>query len=56
MQGVGNAAVYHPRNPQQSPLWQLLCDHYFDFGLNYDEHYVRKYGYPRKAAERFVSN
>jgi hypothetical protein len=54
MQGVGSAAVYHPRKPQQSPLWQLLNDHYFDFELNYEEHCVSKYGYPRKVVSDVV--
>ena len=37
MQNIGIAAVYHPRRPQQSPLWKMLNDHYHDFELNYDE-------------------
>ena len=54
MQDVGTAAVYHPRKPQASPLWQLLNDHYFDFELNYDEQRVRKYAYPRKLVSCMV--
>ena len=44
MQNDSSAAVCYPRKPQQSPLWKLLNDHYYDFELNYDEHCVRKYG------------
>lgn len=54
MQDVGSAAVYHPRKPQQSPLWQLLNDHYYDFELNYDERCVQQYGYPRRVVSDVV--
>jgi hypothetical protein len=54
MQSVGTPAVYHPRKPRQSPLWQLLNDHYHDFELNYDERRVCQYGYPRRVVSEVV--
>ncbi len=45
MQGAGAAAVYHPRNSQQSPLWTLLNEHAHDYELNYDELCMHQYGY-----------
>jgi len=56
MQNVGTSAVYHPRKPHQSPLWQLLNDHYRDFELNYDELRVRLYGYPRNVVSDVVTD
>ena len=56
MQNIGTVAVYHPRNPQQSPLWKMLNDHYHDFGLNYDESFVRQFGYPRRVVSDVVND
>lgn len=43
----GGASVYHPRQPQQSPLWTLLDSHYDTFELNYEQRFLKKYGYRR---------
>jgi hypothetical protein len=48
------SSVYHPRDPHQSPLWQLLNDHYQDFELHYDDHCVRFYGYHRPVVRDVV--
>lgn len=54
MQDIGTAAIYHPKNPQQSPLWKMLNDHYHDFELNYDESCACRYGYPRRVVSSVV--
>lgn len=46
LEGNG-AAVYHPRQPQQSPLWKLLDDHFEGFERDYDQKFFRIYGYQR---------
>jgi Transposase zinc-binding domain len=56
MQTVGTSSVYHPRKPQQSPLWQLLNEHFHDFELNYDERCVRRCGYPRQVVSDVVTD
>lgn len=56
MQVVGSSAVYHPRIPHQSPLWQLLDDHFSEFELHYDEYCVRRYGYPRQVVGDVVAD
>lgn len=55
MQAVDPSSVYHPRQPQQAPLWQLLNEDFHDFELNYDERCVRKYGYPRQVVSDVVT-
>ncbi len=38
MEGITNSnKVYHPRIPQDSPLWKMLNDHYDSFEQGYDE-------------------
>lgn len=56
MQQVANSQVYHPRQPLQFPLWQLLNNHLNDFELNYDERCVRLYGYPRQVVRDVVAD
>lgn len=46
--------VYHPRKPNQSPLWRLLDDHYHDFERHYDDSCIRRYGYPRPVVSEVV--
>ncbi len=53
------AAVYRPRRPRASPLWQLL-DRYFDeFQRVYDERYRQRYGFWRpviaSTIEKFLA-
>lgn len=52
MQIVGTSSVYPPRQPQQSPLWQLIYEHFHDFELNFDARCVRRYGYLRRRQAR----
>ncbi len=54
MQAVGASSVYHPRQPQKLPLWQLLNDHFHDFELNYDARCVRRYGYPVFSTPKII--
>ena len=47
-------AIYRPRRPRASPLWQLL-DRYFDeFQRVYDERYQKRYGFWRPVIARTV--
>lgn len=48
------ASVYHPRQPQQSPLWKLLDTHYEIFERDYDQKFVKTYGYRRAVVEDVV--
>lgn len=56
MQKVAVGSVCHPRSPQQSPLWQLLYDHYHDFEMHYDERSVRCFGYPRRVVGDVITD
>jgi hypothetical protein len=53
---MNNAAsgIYHPRNPTDSPLWNVLNNHYDDFEKHYEEKYEKKYGYFRPVIKKVV--
>ena len=55
MEIVRQAGVYHPREPQESPLWQLLHRHFAEFELRYDELFARRFGFYRLAISRVVT-
>lgn len=46
--------IYHPRNPQSSPFYQCIADHYEEFERIYDEHYGREYGFWRPVIEEAI--
>ena len=46
--------VYHPRDPTESPLWNLLNNHYESFEKNYEEKFKKKYGYFRPVIKDVV--
>ena len=48
--------IYHPRNPQQSPLWQLLNAHFAEFESCYDRRFARDYGFYRAVVPHVVHN
>lgn len=48
------AKVYHPRDPEDSPLWQLLRHHFEEFELRYDELFSREYGFYRPVISHVV--
>jgi hypothetical protein len=50
------AKIYHPRNPQQSPLWQLLNAHFAEFESSYDRRFARDYGFYRAVVPHVVNN
>ena len=50
------AKIYHPRNPQESPLWQLLNAHFTEFESCYDRRFARDYGFYRAVVPHVVSN
>jgi hypothetical protein len=47
-------AVYHPREPTDSPLWKILHNHYEDFKAGYDEHGEKQYGFFRPVVDEVV--
>ena len=49
------SGIYHPRDPTDSPLWNLLNNHYDDFEKHYEEKYEKKYGYFRPVISEVVT-
>ena len=49
-----SAGVYHPRNPESSPLWQLFNSHFQSFLNFYKERFEKKYGYFRDVISNVV--
>ena len=47
--------VYRPRRPKESPLWQCLCAHFYDFIQAYPEKYEKKYGFLKPVGEDVVN-
>ena len=39
------AKIYHPKNPQESPLWQLLNANFAEFESCYDRRLARYYSF-----------
>jgi hypothetical protein len=48
--------IYHPRDPQESPLWQLLNAHFAEFESCYDRRFARDYGFYRAVVPHVVNN
>ncbi|MEA1897405.1 MAG: transposase zinc-binding domain-containing protein [Bacteroidota bacterium] len=53
-QWVEHTAAYHPRNPKESPLWNLLNNHYENFERNYQERFEKEYGFFRPVISEVV--
>ena len=53
-QWVEHAAVYHPRNPKESVLWNLLNNHYENFERNYQQRFEKEYGFFRPVISEVV--
>jgi ribosomal protein S27E len=49
-------AVYHPRKPQQSPLWKLLAKHYHRFEQRHAERFAKSYGHFRLVVRDVVQD
>jgi len=49
-----NTAVYHPRNPFTSSLYQLLNNHFQQFKLSYQQEFSAKYGFYRSVVSEVV--
>ena len=49
-------AVYRPRRPRESPLWQLLNDRFEDFLEEYQSKFQKRYGYFRSIILEVVKN
>ena len=49
-----DATVYHPRKPKESPLWNLLNDHFDNFKRNYSEWFEKEYGFFRLVISEVV--
>jgi hypothetical protein len=54
MEDISNRSVYHPRNPEASPLWRLLANHYEGFQQIYEEKYEKSHGFFRPVVEESV--
>ena len=55
MEDISNVnKIYHPRNPQESPLWKLLNNHYDSFEQGYDERFEKQYGLFRPIVNEVV--
>jgi hypothetical protein len=52
----GKAEVYRGRKPRESPLWQLLNDHFDEFEYRYDDLFSREYGFFRPVISHIVRN
>ncbi len=48
------SGVYHPRNPESSPLWKLMNDHFDSFERNYEEKFEKQYGFYRPVISEVV--
>ena len=48
--------VYHPRDPTQSPLWNILHNNYEEFKANYDESYEKQHGFFRPGIDEVVQD
>jgi hypothetical protein len=49
-------SVYHPRDPQASPLWKIFDRHYEDFEKSYPEKFEKKYGFFRPVVGEVVGS
>ncbi len=47
-------AVYQPRKPQESPLWQLLNEHFHHFVSEYENSFQKAYGLFRKVVSEYL--
>ena len=50
------AAVYQQRKPQESPLWQLLNEHFHHFISEYENHFQKAHGFFRQIISDVVQN
>lgn len=48
------AETYHPRTPQESPLWNLLDKHFDEFTHTYNERFAKDYGFFRPVVSEVV--
>ncbi len=48
------ADVYGRREPHESPLWQLLANHFDTFEDRYDDLFSREYGFFRPVISNIV--
>lgn len=54
MEDISSTNVYHPRNPESSPLWGMLNDHYERFKQSYEERFEKNNGFFRPIVEESV--
>jgi ribosomal protein S27E len=48
------AQLYKQRRPRESPLWQLLDEHFDEFELRYDQLFTKGYGFYRPVISHIV--
>jgi len=54
MHWTDTATVYHPRKPEESPLWMLLNDHFYNFVSEYEDHFQKTHGFFRPVISDVV--
>jgi len=54
MEDISNRNVYHPKNPESSPLWGLLNNNYEGFKQSYEERFEKSYGFFRSVVEESI--
>ena len=54
MHWADEAVAYYPRRPQESPLWQLLNEHFHHFVAEYEDRFRKAYGFFRQVISDVV--
>ncbi len=55
-QWLAKAEHYHPRTPEDSPLWHLLSKHFIHFAYGYDKNFTKEYGFYRPIITEVVND
>ena len=55
-QWLAKAEQYHPRMPEDSPLWHLLSEHFIHFVFDYDKKFSKEYGFYRPVITEVVND
>jgi len=55
METNSQTKIYHPRNPQESPFWQLLNANFAEFESCYDRRFALDYGFYRFVVSHVIN-